>query len=49
MEAIAMTIQLAGKRVLALGERDGIQGPSISACAKAAGAIVVLEQTHCFV
>jgi betaine reductase len=46
---IEMTMQLAGKRVLALGERDGIQGPSISACAKAAGATVVLEQTHCFV
>ena len=44
-----MTVQLNGKRVLALGERDGIQGPSIGACAKAAGATVVLEQTHCFV
>ncbi|MCC7372609.1 MAG: hypothetical protein IT306_29615 [Chloroflexi bacterium] len=44
-----MMVDLTGKRVLALGERDGIQGPSISACAKAAGATVVLEQTHCFV
>lgn len=44
-----MSIDLSGKRVLALGERDGIPGPAISACAKAAGATVVLEQTHCFV
>ncbi len=44
-----MTLQLAGKRVLALGERDGIQGPAISSCVREAGATVVLEQTHCFV
>ena len=44
-----MTVELQGKRVLAIGERDGIQGASISAVARAAGATVVLEQTHCFV
>jgi glycine/sarcosine/betaine reductase complex component A len=44
-----MGVQLGGKRVLALGERDGVQGPAISACARAAGATVILEQTHCFV
>ncbi len=44
-----MSLQLTGKRVLALGERDGIQGPAMSACARSAGATVVLEQTHCFV
>ncbi len=44
-----MDVQLAGKRVIAIGERDGVQGSAISACARAAGATVVLEQTHCFV
>jgi betaine reductase len=42
-------LQLAGKRVIAIGERDGIQGTALGACARAAGATVLLEQTHCFV
>jgi glycine reductase len=37
------------KLVIALGERDGIAGPAIAACAKAAGAEVVLSVTECFV
>jgi betaine reductase len=44
-----MPAELAGKRVLAIGERDGVQGSAIGTCARAAGATVVLEQTHCFV
>lgn len=44
-----MDVQLAGKQVIAIGERDGVQGAAISACARAAGASIVLEQTHCFV
>jgi glycine reductase len=40
---------LKGKKVIALGERDGIQGGAIAACARAAGAEVVLEKTYCFV
>jgi betaine reductase len=44
-----MTMELGGKRVIVLGERDGVPGPAISACARAAGATVILEQTHCFV
>jgi len=36
-------------RVIALGERDGIQAGAIAACARAAGAEVVLEKTYCFV
>ncbi len=44
-----MGLQLAGKRVIAIGERDGVQSMAISACARAAGAEVLLEQTHCFV
>jgi betaine reductase len=42
-------MKLLGKRVIAIGERDGIQSEGIAACARAAGATVVMEQTHCFV
>ncbi len=44
-----MGLNLQGKKVLALGERDGIQGTAIAECATSAGAEVVLEVTHCFV
>lgn len=40
---------LKGKKVIALGERDGVQGGAIAACARSAGAEVVLEKTYCFV
>ncbi len=40
---------LKGKKVIALGERDGIAGPAIEAIAKAAGADVVFKATECFV
>jgi glycine reductase len=42
-------IKLNGKRVIILGERDGVQGPAIAACVKSAGAEPVLVQTQCFV
>ena len=42
-------IQLKGKKVIALGERDGVQGAAIAECAARAGAEVVLEKTYCFV
>jgi betaine reductase len=44
-----MGLDLHGKRVLAIGERDGIQSDAIARCARAAGATVLMEQTHCFV
>ena len=37
------------KQVLVIGERDGIAGPAIAACAKAAGASVAYVATECFV
>jgi betaine reductase len=40
---------LAGKIVIALGERDGIAGPAVAACAAAAGATVGFVATECFV
>lgn len=39
----------AGKKVIALGDRDGIPGPTIAACAESAGAEVVFVTTECFV
>lgn len=38
-----------GKKVIALGERDGISGPAIAAVVKAAGGDVVFVATECFV
>jgi betaine reductase len=42
-------MQLKGKKVIVIGERDGIQGPAIEACLRSAGAEPVLVQTQCFV
>jgi betaine reductase len=42
-------MDLRGKKIIALGERDGVQGGAIAACAREAGAQVVLEKTYCFV
>ncbi len=42
-------MDLTNKKVIALGERDGVQGGAIATCAVSAGAQVVLEVTHCFV
>lgn len=37
------------KQVIAIGERDGISGTAIAACAQAAGARVAYVATECFV
>ncbi len=42
-------MDLRGKRVLAIGERDGISGTAIEACVKSAGADVLYVETQCFV
>ncbi len=42
-------MDLKGKKIIALGERDGVHGGAIAQCAASAGAEVVLEVTHCFV
>jgi len=42
-------MELKGKRVIILGERDGVPGPAIEACVRSAGGEPVLVQTHCFV
>ena len=40
---------LLGKKVIALGERDGIPGEVIAECAKSAGAKIIFASTECFV
>jgi hypothetical protein len=40
---------LAGKKVVVLGDRDGIPGPAIEECLKPLDAEVVFVATECFV
>jgi hypothetical protein len=42
-------MKLHGKRVLVIGERDGVNAPAIEACVKSAGAEVLYAETLCFV
>lgn len=42
-------MDLKGKKVVALGERDSVPGEAISAVATAAGAVVIEVRTECFV
>ena len=42
-------VELKGMRVLAIGEREGIGGPSLRLLAESAGASVVFSVTQCFV
>ena len=38
-----------GKRVICLGERDGVPGPAIAECVRAAGGEVAFAVSECFV
>jgi len=40
---------LKGKKVIIIGDRDGIPGQAIEECVKTAGADVVFSSTECFV
>jgi glycine reductase len=40
---------LKDKKVIIIGDRDGIPGPAIEECVKTAGAEVVYSSTECFV
>ncbi len=42
-------MNLQGKRIIILGERDGVPGPAIEACIRSAGAEPALVETQCFV
>ena len=41
--------KLAGKKLLLLGERDGVPGPAMEACFKNCGADIVVSAPGCFV
>lgn len=40
---------LNGKKVIIIGDRDGIPGPAIAECVQSAGGEVVFASTECFV
>ena len=40
---------LKDKKLIIIGDRDGIPGPAIEECVKDAGAEVVFSSTECFV
>lgn len=42
-------IELDGKTVIALGERDGVSGTAIARCVEAAGGSIGFVATECFV
>ncbi len=42
-------MDLKGKRVLIVGERDGIAGPAVARCVESAGGKPELVLTQCFV
>ena len=44
-----MTLDLRGKKIIAIGERDGVQGQAIAEAVRSAGAEVLLQLTQCFV
>jgi betaine reductase len=41
--------KLAGKKLILLGERDGVPAPAMEACFKNSGAEVIFSVTECFV
>lgn len=42
-------MELKGKKIIAVGDRDGVPGPVIEECMKSAGAEIVFSTTECFV
>ncbi len=44
-----MTLELNNKKVLVIGDRDGIPGQAIEACIAGTGAEVIFSSTECFV
>jgi betaine reductase len=40
---------LSGKKIIAIGERDGVPGPVIAEWLEGAGMEVVFQATECFV
>ncbi len=44
-----MGLSLAGKKVIILGDRDGIPADAIADCLQDTGADVIYKATECFV
>ena len=44
-----MTLDLKNKKVLVIGDRDGIPGQAIEDCIEGTGADVIFSSTECFV
>jgi glycine reductase len=44
-----VSIDLNGKKVIVIGERDGVQGEAIAEAVRSAGAEVLLQITQCCV
>lgn len=44
-----MTLELKNKKVLVIGDRDGIPGQAIEACIAGTGSEVIFSSTECFV
>jgi betaine reductase len=44
-----MMSRLNGKKLVIIGDRDGVPGPAIEECVKSTGAEVVFSSTECFV
>ena len=44
-----MTLFGADKKVIIIGDRDGIPGPAIEECVKTTNAEIVFSATECFV
>jgi glycine/sarcosine/betaine reductase complex component A len=42
-------MELKGKKIVALGQREGVPGGAIEACARSAGGELLFAQTECFV
>jgi betaine reductase len=42
-------VDLKGRRVIVIGERDGVSGTAIEACVRSAGAEILFVETQCFV
>ena len=40
---------LNDKKVIVIGDRDGVPGPAIAECIKTTGAEVIFSSTECFV
>jgi hypothetical protein len=44
-----MVRMLEDKKVVIIGDRDGVPGPAIEECLKTTGADIVFSTTECFV